>query len=177
MFSLDRFVDECVAAVAADASHRRVLDVVARAFADPAAILAAFGAPVEGRLDPLYRSESLTILNIVWAPGMTLGPHDHRIWAIIGIYQGREDNLYWRRLPGRSDGRIERAGSQTMNVGDVTPLGKDIVHSVTNPSDVPTGAIHVYGGDFFAVERSEWDAETLTERRYDIARVKAMFGA
>ena len=55
------------------------------------------------------------------------------------------------------------------------PLGKDIIHSVTNPIPKLTGAIHVYGGEFFEVERSEWDAESLTEQAYDMARVKAMF--
>ena len=33
-----------------------------------------------------------------------------------------------------------------------------------------TGAIHVYGGDFFAAERSEWDPETLKEGRYDVEK-------
>jgi hypothetical protein len=32
---------------------------------------------------------------------------------------------------------------------------------VTNPIPRLTGAIHVYAGDFFAAERSEWDPETL----------------
>ena len=106
---------------------------------------------------------------------MTINPHNHRIWSVIGIYQGREDNIFWRRQPGRPDGRIEAAGAQSLLAGDVTPLGQDIIHSVTNPIERLTGAIHVYGGDFFAVERSEWDSETLTERPCDIARVRAMF--
>ena len=40
-----------------------------------------------------------------------------------------------------------------------------------------TSAIHVYGGDFFEPKapRSEWDHETLTERPWDIARVKSLF--
>jgi len=29
------------------------------------------------------------------------------------------------------------------------------------------GAIHVYGGDFFAASRSEWDPETLLEQPFD----------
>jgi hypothetical protein len=33
----------------------------------------------------------------------------------------------------------------------------------------------VYGGDFFAVPRSEWDAATLEERPYDVARARQMF--
>jgi predicted metal-dependent enzyme (double-stranded beta helix superfamily) len=41
---------------------------------------------------------------------------------------------------------------------------------VTNPIPRLTGAIHVYGGDFFGVERSEWDPETLLEAPYDVAK-------
>ena len=48
---------------------------------------------------------------------------------------------------------------------DAEPLGDNIIHSVTNPIPRLTGAIHVYGGDFFAAERSEWDPETLQEGR------------
>jgi predicted metal-dependent enzyme (double-stranded beta helix superfamily) len=54
-------------------------------------------------------------------------------------------------------------------------LGKDIVHSVTNPLPRLTGAIHIYGGDFFAAERSEWDPETLDERPYDLEKARRMF--
>ena len=54
-------------------------------------------------------------------------------------------------------------------------LGRDIIHTVTNPLSRLTGAIHVYGGDFFAVSRSEWDPENLLERRYDAERAMRLF--
>ena len=54
-------------------------------------------------------------------------------------------------------------------------MGRDIIHSVTNPLSRLTGAIHVYGGDFFAVERSEWDPETLLEQRYDVDKNMRLF--
>jgi predicted metal-dependent enzyme (double-stranded beta helix superfamily) len=54
-------------------------------------------------------------------------------------------------------------------------LGKDIIHSVTNPLARLTGAIHVYAGDFFAAERSEWDPETLAEHPYDVAHTMRLF--
>ena len=89
------------------------------------------------------------------------------MWAVIGIYSGREDNVFWRRTD-QPDGLIEAAGAKSLCVGDVTPLGKDIIHSVTNPIPKFSGAIHVYGGDFFnAPHRSEWDAEQLKERDYN----------
>jgi len=124
----------------------------------------------------IYHGPDLTILNVVWGPLMTIMPHEHRMWAVIGVYTGAEDNMFWRRLgdpPGIS--RIEAAGARSLRVGDAEPLGHDIVHSVTNPIPRLTGAIHVYGGDFFAVERSEWDPETLTERPYDVAKNMRLF--
>ena len=118
----------------------------------------------------LYHDSELTILNIVWGPDMTLLPHNHEMWAVIGIYTGREDNIFWRRLSGDSDGRVEAAGAKAMEAKDCAPLGKDVIHSVTNPVPRLTGAIHVYGGDFFNEPRSEWDSETLVEKPYDVER-------
>ena len=106
---------------------------------------------------------------------MEVMPHNHSMWAVIGIYGGREDNIFWRRLKDDPQGRIEAAGARALCTGDVTPLGKDIIHSVTNPIPKLTGAIHIYGGDFFEAERSEWDAERLTEHPYDMSKVKALF--
>ena len=56
------------------------------------------------------------------------------------------------------------------------PLGHDIIHSVTNPISRLTGAIHVYGGDFFVVPRKEWDPERLIEQPYDVQRTFQLFG-
>jgi predicted metal-dependent enzyme (double-stranded beta helix superfamily) len=176
MFELDRFIADCRAAIAEDASHKAVREIVARAVADPAAVLKGVGEPRTGGIDTLYHGDDLTILNVVWAPLMTVVPHEHRMWAVIGIYSGAEDNMFWRRIgdePGRS--RVEAAGARSLRVGDAEPLGRDIVHSVTNPIPRLTGAIHVYGGAFFAVERSEWDPETLIEQAYDMERVKRRF--
>ena len=105
---------------------------------------------------------------------MTIMPHNHQMWAVIGIYSGREDNMFWRRLPDGS-GKVEAAGARALSVGDAEPLGHNIIHSVTNPIRRLTGAIHVYGGDFFAAERSEWDPESLEESRYDIAKNMKLF--
>jgi predicted metal-dependent enzyme (double-stranded beta helix superfamily) len=105
---------------------------------------------------------------------MTLMPHNHNMWAVIGIYTGREDNIFWRRLPG-SHTRLEAAGAKALSQRDAEPLGRDIIHSVTNPIPRLTGAIHVYGGDFFAAERSEWDSETLEEQRWDAERAVRRF--
>ena len=58
---------------------------------------------------------------------------------------------------------------------ETIPLGEAVIHSVTNPLDQITAAIHVYGGDFFAVRRSEWDPRTFEGRPYDIEHAREVF--
>jgi len=106
---------------------------------------------------------------------MTIMPLNHLMWAVIGIYTGREDNIFWRCLPENAAGRIEAAGAKSLGEQDAEPLGSAITHSVTNPLSRLTGAIHVYGGDFFAISRSEWDPETLLERNYDMEKNLRLF--
>jgi len=176
MFDVATFIEDCRAAVKADSSHTAVQGIMERAFADPHAIVQALGEPSEGGIYSLYRSPELTIINVVWKPGFITFPHNHTLWAMIGIYLGREDNIFWRRLKDDPNHhRIEAAGAKSLSEGDVLPLGKDIIHSVVNPLPRYSGAIHVYGGDFFAINRSEWDPEHLTERPYDLDKALKMF--
>jgi predicted metal-dependent enzyme (double-stranded beta helix superfamily) len=175
MFDLQQFVADCRAAVAADHSHKQVREVIARAVSEPQAVLNALGEPSRAAIQTLHHAPDLTILNVIWGPMMTIMPHNHRMWAVIGIYTGREDNVFWRRVPDDPSGRVEAAGAKALCVRDAEPLGQNIIHSVTNPIPRLTGAIHVYGGDFFNVERSEWDPESLREKPYDTARLKRRF--
>jgi predicted metal-dependent enzyme (double-stranded beta helix superfamily) len=175
VFDLDRFIEDCRAAVSADPSHKGVREVLARAVSDPGSVIAGLGEPKRAEVQTVYHAPELTILNVVWGPRMTVMPHNHLMWAVIGIYTGREDNIFWRRLPGETGGKIEAAGAKSLGERDAEPLGRDIIHTVTNPLPRLTGAIHVYGGDFFAVTRSEWDPETLLEGRYDTAKAMRRF--
>src|SRR5262245_42517730 len=175
MFNLENFIAECRAALAADPSHKLVREAVASAVSDPTSILKGLGEPKRAEVQKIYHASDLTILNVIWGPMMTVMPHNHQMWAVIGIYSGREDNIFWRRLPGGNSSRIEAAGARALCVGDAEQLGHNIIHSVNNPIPRLTGAIHVYGGDFFAAERSEWDSETLMEGRYDVERTMRLF--
>src|SRR5262249_41009824 len=76
-------------------------------------------------------------------------------------YTGREDNILWRRLPDAPGGQIEAAGAKAIGQRDTLPLGRDIIHSVTNPIGRLTGAIHVYGGHLFYVPRSGRDSQRM----------------
>ena len=174
MFETDRFVADCRAAFAQDQTHKAVREVLARAVSDPAAVLKGLGEPSRAQIQGLFHSDTLTILNVVWAPGMMVMPHNHRMWAAIGIYTGREDNVFWRRVKGTSN-KIEAAGARALCEMDAEPLGADVIHSVINPISKLTGAIHIYGGDFFAAERSEWDSETLLEHPWEGEPARRVF--
>jgi predicted metal-dependent enzyme (double-stranded beta helix superfamily) len=175
VFDLDGFVAACRAALAERERQPAVREVVARAVDDPAGVLKGLGEPRRSELQTLHRSDDLTILNVVWAPRMTIMPHNHTMWAVIGIYTGREDNIFWRRIAHAPGGVVEAAGAKALSEREAFPLGHDIIHSVTNPIGRLTGAIHVYGGDFFRPGRSEWDPESLCELPYDSAKTVRLF--
>ncbi len=118
-------------------------------------------------LNVLYNAPDLTILDVVWPPLVSILPHDHRMWAAIGIYEGAEDNAMYRR-----DGStIVASGVRELREHDVLLLGDDTIHGVHNPARSYTGALHVYGGDLVNIERSQWNPETLLEEPYDAVSV------
>lgn len=173
MFNLDNFIESCESAVTNNETHLEIKEIVEKAVSDPESLMKAVGEPSKTGASPIFSSSKLTIVNVVWAPWVTIYPHNHNIWAVIGIYSGREDNIFWRRINEDKQGRIEAAGARSLCLGDVTPLGPDIIHSVNNPIPRNSGAIHIYGGDFFHVEnRSEWDPKDLTEHEYNAENVK-----
>src|SRR6201984_3060443 len=174
MFDIDQFIADCRRAVVEDESHKSVREIVARAVSNPTDVLKGLGEPRRAEVQKLYHSDNLTILNVIWGPRMTIMPHNHQMWAVIGVYTGREDNIFWRRIPG-GDGKVEAAGARALCEKDAEPLGRNIIHSVTNPISRLTGAIHVYGGDFFGTERSEWEPETLLEEPYNVEKNMRLF--
>ncbi len=174
MFDRDRFVAECLAAVRESDSHRAVCELVARAVREPAAISAELGEPRQATVEVLHASDELTILNGVSGPWMTVPPHDHRMWAVIGVYTGREDNVFWRRIPLAEGGLIEAAGAKSISTGEAHRMGSNIIHTFTNPLTKLTGALHVYGGNLLHATRSEWDHETLLERPLDPAYLRRL---
>jgi predicted metal-dependent enzyme (double-stranded beta helix superfamily) len=127
MFDLFQFVADCREAMASDKSQKYLREVVARAVSEPATVLAALGEPQRAGLHKLYQSRELTVLNVVWAPMMTVMPHNHQMGAVIGIYTGREDNIFgaasqavperWRLpAPGRCRSATPRRSVTTSSI-------------------------------------------------------------
>lgn len=171
MFEKDDFVEDCRAAIKCKDTQAVIRELVARAVSEPSQLMHIIGEPKRAGIETIYNAHDLTIPNICWGPRMNFKPHDHRMWAVIGIYTGREQNAFFRR----ADRGIAQHGTKELNAKDVASLGAATIHAVTNPLEQITGAIHVYGGDFFATPRSEWDSKTLDERPFSMEHTTRAF--
>ena len=172
-FAIDELIGSCVEALREKDVRAAVSDVLRESLARPTRVADAL-VPDRAGITLLHHAPNLTIVNVVWAPGMQIFAHDHRMWAVIGVYAGREENEFFRRPTMANHGLVPSNG-RVLETGDVLGLGDDTVHAVRNPDVTPTGAIHVYGGDFVSQPRSQWRPPALTEERYDPAAVARAF--
>jgi predicted metal-dependent enzyme (double-stranded beta helix superfamily) len=170
MFAIDELVADCEAAIAEDQPALAVRDILRKTLERPLEVAEAFGA-TQGGLQFLHVAPNLTVLHVTWAPGMQLYPHNHEMWAVIGIYGGQEDNTFYRR----SGSTIVESGGKSLHEKDIVMLGDNTIHSVANPLRRLTGAIHVYGGDFVNQPRSQWPPEAHQEEPYDIELTRQEF--
>ena len=169
MLDLDDLVAECCGAISEHDPRMAMRAVLERALAG-GQLAEALGGYDAG-LNVLYNAPDLTILNVVWPPLFNLLPHDHRMWAAIAVYGGREENTFYRR----QGSAIVTSGGKELVDGDILLMGDDTIHAVHNPQGSHTGAIHVYGGDFIKTARSQWDSKTLKEEPYDLEGVRREF--
>lgn len=170
MFSVEEFVASCREALKEHTPELAVKELVAQATSQPLELEAALGTPSAAGIKTLHHSPELTVLNIIWPPGIALYPHDHNLWAVIGLYGGEEDNTFYTR--NNAGTGMVRTGAKTLHSQDTDALAKDAIHAVANPRSVYTGAIHVYGGDFFDEPRSQWVTE---EAPYNMEQVQRTF--
>jgi predicted metal-dependent enzyme (double-stranded beta helix superfamily) len=160
MYTLDNLLDELRQAVA-NSDLTAVADVVRHAIREKPLVSQA------GSSQSLHSEPGLTVLHAVVNPGFTSPPHDHRTWAVIGVYDGQEDNTFYRLINGSR--RIEQVGHRNLRQGEVLTLGIEAIHKIANPGSNKLIALHVYGKNIFEIERSAWDLATGNERPFKLA--------
>jgi predicted metal-dependent enzyme (double-stranded beta helix superfamily) len=138
----------------------QVADVVRDAIQERAFV------PQPGSSRLLHSEPGLTVLHVAVNPGFVSPPHDHRTWAVMGVYEGQEDNTLY--LLADSSRRIEETSSLSLKRGDVLTLRIDTVHRIANPLSSKLLALHVYGENIFKIERSAWDLATGDERPFKL---------
>jgi len=171
-FDLSQFIEGCKGKPAS-----AVKGIVEEALRDPSAVKQALDAELSGRdlskggLADLicFRSPTLTVLKAATPAGFKTPPHNHNMWAVIGTYDGQENNTFYRR----SGAGLEKTGGKDLRTGDVIVLGEEVIHAIANPLDRASCAIHVYGGDLLDFsKRSAWNPFTFEEHPYDLKLLK-----
>ncbi len=116
----------------------------------------------------LWCDEHLTVVHVVIPPAVPKSlPHDHRMWAVIGMCAGREHNEFFRR----SGETLAASGGRVVEAGEVLALGADVIHAVANPlAHEASSGLHVYGGDLLNAARSMWTEPGWSEATYDAKR-------
>jgi predicted metal-dependent enzyme (double-stranded beta helix superfamily) len=169
MFDLQTFIASCRRFVGAPDGARRALDLMRTFMGDAESIKKAVAANEPGKaiLDaPLFRSAELTILNVTLGPRFASPPHDHGMWAVVGIYEGQETNTFYRR----SGEQLVEANRREIRAGDALLLGPDVIHAIANPLGSSTLGLHVYGGDLLAARRRMWKPGSYEELPFDTSR-------
>lgn len=123
-------------------------------------------APDPGTMRILHDEPGLTVVHVAVKAGFGSPPHDHRTWAVIGVYGGQEDNTFYR-LAGDTRA-IEQTGGRTLRDREVMVLGDNAIHKIANPCGDTLLALHVYGKNIFKIERSAWDPVTGAERPFEM---------
>jgi predicted metal-dependent enzyme (double-stranded beta helix superfamily) len=120
----------------------------------------------------LYRrGGKLSVSSLVVPPGVETPVHDHLAWGLVGLYQGTQEETFYRRVDdGGDEGHAELERTEVRHAGpgdcyELIPPDGDI-HSVRTTSDVPSVSIHVLGADIGCIPRHAFDADADMVERF-----------
>lgn len=122
--------------------------------------------PTSGIDEVLHEDDNITIMVIATPNGIEQPPHDHRIPAIIGVFEGSEEQRFFVRA-GNS---LRPMRGRVLHAGEVLTLGKKAIHAISAPGSTPCRAVHVYLGSLSTIERSLFDPETFAEEPMSVDR-------
>lgn len=173
MFDVDEFIASCRGIAAGFEPWTAARGILERALEDRSAVATALPA-TRAEIEVLHPGPEVVITKVVWGRGMSFPPHDHLTWACIGIYGGAERNTLYRV---EDDGLVVSGGFE-LHEGDVGVMLDDEIHSVVNPRSTElSAAIHVYGGDFLELPRSNWMGDPPARVPAGIEYSKSLFEA
>jgi predicted metal-dependent enzyme (double-stranded beta helix superfamily) len=171
-FAIDTFIDACKSALSSAQPMIEVRQLMSTALLDCAGLKAMLGAIPGEPSRILHREDDLTVLQVSLPPGLKSPVHNHTIWAVIGVYEGQEDNRFFT-----DDGGLTQHSARSLGVGDVAALDEASIHSIENPLDTVTLGLHVYGGDLLAAPRDVWDHSTGLREPFTQERFAEISGA
>ena len=154
-FNLDNFVTSAREAASQDRATTAVNELMVRTFANPEEIAAAI-EPFDRDDEPLYEDEHVSIYWVRFDPHVKVPPHNHKIAAFLGVYEGVEVNELYRK----ANGGIELVKSKRMEPGATLSMGAEGIHGVYSEGDSASLGLHIYLGSLQTVERELFHPET-----------------
>ena len=157
-FSPESFVADLRAA-ASDAHPARAVNAVMKeAVADPAAV-AARVPDYEGEELVLLETGELSVYCARFFAGQLVPPHNHKIPAFIGVYEGTEVNQLFRH----DESGLTLVSEKHVGPGETLSIGGEGIHGVYTKGGKDSLALHVYLGSLKTVSRSLFDPESGRE--------------
>lgn len=111
----------------------------------------------------IFENDHISIWFCRFQPGTKVPPHNHKMTAIIGVYDGIEENTLYE---SDQDNRLTCCQIKNVHAGEVLAIAPDAIHGVSCVSDHPSEAIHVYLGALTRVERELYDLDHGTVLAY-----------
>lgn len=176
-FSMTGFIDDLRAVAQQDGAKQQVQQLLQNAIAEPEKLAAELPDYPENDT-VLYEDDGLSIWHVRFIPGVEVPPHEHRIPAFIGLYQGQERNDFYQLT---ADDKLKNSGHQVLEPGDMLAMGEEAIHSVSCVSDEPCCGLHVYLGKLTTIERSLFHPQTyermaFTDENYERLQQEAGSG-
>lgn len=157
-FTPETFVARTRAAAAGGQPVRAINAVMREAVADPAAVAARVPA-YEGDELALFEGDALSIYCVRFFAGEVVPPHDHRVPAFIGVYEGTEVNRLFRR-----DAKgLTMVAEKRVGPGETLSIGSEGIHGVYAADGKDSLALHVYLGPLKTLGRSLFEPESGRE--------------
>ena len=155
-FSLTEFVQSACSAAADTQPVVAVKTLMSETFADPQGIAKTVGS-FSSADEILYEDDEVSVYWVRFAPHELVPPHNHRMHAFLGVYEGSEVNLLYRQV---ESGQLELAKRRVLNPGDTMSMGGDGIHAVHTEDAMPSLGLHIYLGRLSTVSRELFDSET-----------------
>jgi len=162
-FNIDQLIDQLKSAAIRGDASAQVKSILAQTVRDPNWVAATIPNYAEDDVI-LFEDELISIWHCRFPASLSVPAHDHQMVATIAVYQGAEQNVLWTL---NTTGRIEEKTQISVHAGEVLQLGPKAIHSVSNPEQVDTCAIHVYLGKLSTVERSLFDTQNGVVMPFD----------
>ena len=168
-FCPDRFVADLRAA-AADAHPVRAINAVMKeAVADPAAVAA--GVPeYEGDQLTLFETNELSVYCARFFAGQVVPPHNHKMPAFIGVYEGTEVNQLFRH-DGSS---LTLVAEKHVGPGETLSIGSEGIHGVYTLGGKDSLALHAYLGSLERISRSLFHPDSGEEMPFNDENYRAL---